>query len=244
MPLMRHFFPVCLRVTGPMAASLLLNAGCGALGQEDGDLARTSLAKVPAASAAATTAASTHWPVPPPPAMDAAHPVLWVALARHLAPQPGLAPDQAPPLRLESGAGDLGLIDADGQRFSAHQLVLHWRAEPLASPLRLRRLMLGPFPSHESAESVAAQWRRAGADPVIAHPADWEVWAPAAAPVPEGLRPRLIELAQTARLGLELRRADGGRGSAGAPAPGSPRGAELEGWPPCWTLPLARGCLR
>lgn len=209
MPLMRHLFPVRLLVTGPMAASLLLNAGCGALGQEDGDLARTSLAKVPAANAAATTAASTHWPVPPPPAMDAAQPVLWVALARHLAPQPGLAPDQAPPLRLESGAGDLGLIDADGQRFSAHQLLLHWRAEPLASPLRLRRLMLGPFPSHESAESVAAQWRRAGADPVIAHPADWEVWAPAAAPVPEGLRPRLIELAQTARLGLELRRADG-----------------------------------
>jgi SpoIID/LytB domain protein len=103
----------------------------------------------------------------------------------------------------------LTLIDAEGRRFMAPELVLHWRREPLPAPVEIRRRVLGPFASFESAEQAADLWRRQGVRPVIAHPADWEVWAPAAAAPPEGFTSRLEERRETGRLALELRRADG-----------------------------------
>lgn len=143
-----------------------------------------------------------HWPVAPPPALDPGAPVLRVALADHL---------KAPsPLVLTSAAGMLTLVAPDGARYQSPRLVLHWRKEPLASPWRLRRLVLGPFASYESASAAAARWRLAGASPVIAHPQDWEVWAAGDAPRPDGLGAvRLVEQQVTHRQVLELRRESG-----------------------------------
>ncbi len=140
--------------------------------------------------------------MPAPPALDPRQPRLWVALAAHL------GPDQ--PLELVSASGLLTLVSADGARYQAPRLVLHWRRQPLQPPLPVRRLVLGPLASYESAETVAARWRAAGAQPLIARPRDWEVWAaPGSPPPPDGAAPRLVSLDLQERAVLELRRSQG-----------------------------------
>lgn len=143
-----------------------------------------------------------HWPVPSPPGLDPAAPVIWVALASRLRPPQ--------PIELRSAQGLLTLVAPDGARYQTNSLVLHWRDEPLEPPRRIRRQVLGPFASYESAAEAASRWRRAGADPVIGYPRDWEVWAAADAPVPADLGPvRLLEQVHERRTVLELRRAGG-----------------------------------
>ncbi len=143
-----------------------------------------------------------HWPVPPPPPLRSLDPVLWVALASHLGPT-GEA-DQVAPLRLKAAAGNLTLVDGSGRRLIRPELVLAWRWQPLAQPLSLRRRVLGPFASYESAEAAALRWQRAGVRPEIARGQDWEVWGPAEAAAPGAQASRLIERRLTRRLGLEL----------------------------------------
>ena len=148
-----------------------------------------------------------HWPVPAAPPLRSVDPVLWVALAAHLGPS-GEA-DQAPPLRLTAATGDLTLVDGSGRRLSRPELVLTWRWEPLAQPLSLRRRVLGPFASYESAEAAARRWQAAGVRTEIARGQDWEVWGPAeAAPLPAQAS-RLVERRPTRRLGLQLASSEG-----------------------------------
>jgi SpoIID/LytB domain protein len=143
-----------------------------------------------------------HWPVPPAPQVDPLTPVIWVALASRLAPPQ--------PLELRSAQGLLTLVAPDGARYQSPSLVLHWRQEPLEPPQRIRRQVLGPFASYESAAEAAARWRRAGAEPVIGYPRDWEVWAATDAPLPAELGPaRLVEQVHQQRAVLELRRDSG-----------------------------------
>ena len=101
-------------------------------------------------------------------------PVLWVALAAHLHP-----PE---PLVLRSAQGNLRLLGPAGQQLEAPVLSLRWRSQPLAQPLLISRQVLGPFASYERAQAVAQRWRQQGVQAVVAHPAEWEVWAPAGAP--------------------------------------------------------------
>lgn len=152
-----------------------------------------------------------HWPVAAPAPLDPKRPVLWVALAARLGPPAGGDAAAEPPLRLAAASGSLRLIDAAGRRYMAPQLLLHWQRQPLARPLQIRRLVLGPFPSFESADEVAAQWRAQGASPRIANPGAWEVWAAADAPPPSpGLgQPRLVERSESRALVPELRRREG-----------------------------------
>ena len=123
------------------------------------------------------------WPVPPPPAIRSDQPLLWVGLAAHLGSKPSAAP-----LLLESVQGPLELVDAKGQRLVGPSLKLVWRSEPLAVPLRISRSVLGPLPSYEAASLVADRWRQQGVAVVIAHPADWEVWAPPGTAAPAGFK--------------------------------------------------------
>jgi SpoIID/LytB domain protein len=130
-----------------------------------------------------------------------------VGLAARLGPTADAA--AAPPLRLRAGSGLLTLVDADGQRFMAPELALHWRWEPLAEAVTIRRQVQGPFASFESAEEAAKGWQARGVRAVIAKPRDWEVWAPVEATPPEGVVTRRMERRETRRLALELRRAEG-----------------------------------
>ncbi|MEA5390229.1 SpoIID/LytB domain-containing protein [Cyanobium gracile UHCC 0139] len=202
MPLRPRVLPRLL-----LAAALLFPAGCRA---EQGPPALSPPPPPDAPSSGQTSLM--HWPVARPEPVTAARPVLAVALAARLGPAPSEAP-AAPPLRLRGNGGLLTLIDASGQRFQAPSLVLHWRRELLPGPVTLRRRVLGPFASFESAEQAAGIWRSMGVAAVIARPRDWEVWAPAGAPdpaaLPEGLRLQSLERTVSERVGLELRRAQG-----------------------------------
>ncbi len=163
-----------------------------------------------------------HWPVAAAPAVDPARPVLWVALAAHLRPPT--------PVVLAAAAGPLTLVAPDGSRYQAPRLELHWRSEAVDPPLRLRRQVLGPFASHESAEEAAARWRRAGARPVIAHPQDWEVWASLDAPVTAELgQVRRVERDLDRRYVLELRRPEGAVVLRGAIKLEAPQGLRFQG---------------
>ena len=145
--------------------------------------------------------ALTHLPVPAPPAVAAPDPQLWVALAARLGGSQSLV--------LQAASGSLTLITATGERHQGSELVVRWRPEQLDPPLGLRRRVIGPFASSESAEAAARRWRQQGVRPVVAHPADWEVWAPADAPEPEGQASRLVELQLRLRLQPELQTAAG-----------------------------------
>ena len=163
-----------------------------------------------------------HWPVSAAPSVDPNQPVLWVALAARLRP--------AAPVVLAAAGGMVTLVTADGARYQAPRLELHWRQQPVDPPLRLRRQVLGPFASYESAEEVASRWRQAGVKAVIAYPMDWEVWAPLGAPVPAGLGPaRRVEQDLSERPVLELRRASGAVVLAGPVRLEAPQGLRWQG---------------
>ena len=150
-----------------------------------------------------------HWPVAEPAPLNTADPVLLVALAARLGSGQGGDGAPAEDLRLAAASGQLTLVDGSGRLFQASSLNLHWRREPLAEPLRIRRRVLSPFASFESAEEAARSWRAQGVRVVIARPRDWEVWAPAEAADPPGRSSTLIERRETSRLVPELRRPEG-----------------------------------
>ena len=127
----------------------------------------------------------THRSVAPPPAVTGQQPVLWVSLGAHLG---GRA--DASPLTLTAASGNLSLKDRSGRQWSAASVQISWRSVPLETPLALARQVAGPFASFESAERVALRWRALGVAAEVAHPADWEVWAPAGAAVPADLTVR------------------------------------------------------
>ena len=116
----------------------------------------------------------THRPVAAPPAVTGRQPLLWVSLAAHL----GARADAAP-LTLTAASGSLSLEDRSGRRWSAASVQISWRSVPLEQPMALARRVAGPFASFESAERVALRWQALGVAAEVAHPADWEVWAPA-----------------------------------------------------------------
>ena len=139
---------------------------------------------------------SLHWSVPLVPGVKPRDPVLWVALAAHLRP-----PE---PLRLSSAKGNLTLVTSTGRRISAPGLVLGWQMQPLPEPLQISRQVLGPFASFETAETAAQSWRQQGAQAVVAHPGEWEVWAPLGSPPPAVGKPRLWQQLQRQRQVLVL----------------------------------------
>jgi SpoIID/LytB domain protein len=122
-----------------------------------------------------------HWPTQPAPPLEGENPELWISLAPHLPEFSGGVPSD---LLLQAAGGTLLLSAADGQRWQGSAFQVSWSQEPLAQPLTIQRQVLGPFASHESALQQAKAWQNKGAQAVVAHPADWEVWAPVGSPDP------------------------------------------------------------
>ncbi|MCS5690950.1 SpoIID/LytB domain-containing protein [Cyanobium sp. FGCU-6] len=199
MPLPERSAAVLSRLLLPLA--LLLPAGCQAAGGPG---------PLPPPPPPLAVAAPLHPPVSPAPAVASADPVLHVALAARLGPAESAESAAAAPLRLRAASGMVRLIDAEGRRFMAPELVLHWQRVPLPKPLLWRRQVAGPFASFESAERAAELWRAGGAEGLlIAHPRDWEVWAPENAPAVAEVPARAVTGRQTSALELQLRRPDG-----------------------------------
>jgi len=194
-----------------LAGCVLLAGGCQAADPAAQRRAPSPPPPVAPSGDPALPAPQLHLPVPSPPALQAADPVLWVALAARLGPAEGPVGGAtgAEPLRLVAASGPLTLLDGAGQRWSGPSLALRWRWQPLPQPLRVRRQVLGPFASYESAEAVARRWGAEGVATQIARPAEWEVWAAAEAPPLAGFSARRLEWSVARRLVLELPRPGG-----------------------------------
>ena len=136
--------------------------------------------------------------------------MLWVALEDHL----GAAPTAAP-LNLRAFAGALTLRDASGQQHSGANVAITWLSVPLDRPLPLARRIAGPYASFESADRVASRWRSLGVAVEVAHPKEWEVWAPEGAPVPEGLAVRDWQGTLTSTVEPVLQTPEGGANPGG-----------------------------
>ena len=158
---------------------LLLFMGLGCRAREQFDVVQPSATE---SVVAELVQRATHRPVADPPPVEGLEPVLWVALEDHLG-----AAATAAPLNLRASAGSLGLSDATGEQHSGPRFAITWRSVPLARPLPLARQIAGPYASFESADRVASRWRDLGVDAEVAHPKEWEVWAPEGSPVPDGL---------------------------------------------------------
>jgi len=162
----------------------------------------------------------TRLPVPKPPAVQGAKPVLWVSLAAHLGGQP---------LELEGASAPLQLLDARGERFSARRVQLRWVAQALAEPIEIRRSVLGPFASFEAAEQAALAWQALGVPAEVAHPRDWEVWAPADAAAPPGYPRRQLQQRLTQLRLLQVKAAAAWRGLQGPVQIQAPGGLRFNG---------------
>ena len=132
--------------------------------------------------------------------------MLWVALEDHLG-----AAETAAPLNLRAFAGSLSLRDATGVQGSGSDFVITWRNVALARPMTLARRVAGPFASFESADRVASRWRALGVAAEMAHPREWEVWAPESSPVPDGLAVRDWQGTVTSTVEPVLQTSEGGR---------------------------------
>ena len=161
-----------------LSFSMLLGfaSGCGS-----SELAAPS----PSDEVPVVVATATHRSVPRPPQLSRAEPVLWVALQDHLGSHPA-----AMPLQLSSAGAPLTLEDGAGRSWTAASFTVRWQSVALPEPVTLARRIAGPFASFESAERFAQRWRELGVTVSVAHPNDWEVWAPQGSMVPEGAQVR------------------------------------------------------
>jgi peptidoglycan hydrolase-like amidase len=89
------------------------------------------------------------------------------------------------PLRLLSAGAPLTLEDGVGRSWKAASFTVRWESVALLNPLTLARRIAGPFASFESAERLAQRWRAMGVTASVAHPNEWEVWAPQGSIAPE-----------------------------------------------------------
>ena len=178
----------------------------------------------PAPVAAPVTVVATHRLVPEPPAALGQQPLLWVALADHLG---GRA--TAAPLRLNSAGEALTLIDSTGRQWSGPSVVITWREVPLETPIFLARRIAGPYASFESAERVAKRWRDQGVKAQLAHPNEWEVWAPKGSAAPEGISVRDWSGELTATVEPVFQGLDGGYTLKGPVQIQAPQGLRWKG---------------
>ena len=164
-----------------LTLTLLLCVGLGCRAREQGDGLQSAVVE--------PVQRATHRSIADPPRVEGHEPVLWVALEDHLG-----AKATAAALNLRAFAGSLTLRDATGEQRMGPGFAITWRSVPLDRPLPLARRVAGPFASFESADRVASSWRALGVAAEVAHPREWEVWAPESSPVPDGLAVRDLSL--------------------------------------------------
>ena len=181
-----------------LTLTLLLCVGLGCRAREHSDSLQPDVVE--------PVQRATHRSVADPPPVEGHEPVLWVALEDHLG-----AAETAAPLNLRAFAGSLSLRDATGVQGSGSDVVITWRNVALARPMTLARRVAGPFASFESADRVASRWRALGVAAEVAHPREWEVWAPESSPVPDGLAVRDWQGTVTSTVEPVLQTPEGGR---------------------------------
>jgi len=186
-----------------LTLTLLLCMGLGCRAREQADSLQPTVTEPTLVEPVRRT---THRSVADPPRVEGHEPVLWVALADHLG-----AAETAAPLNLRAFAGSLSLRDATGEQGIDSGFAITWRSVAKARPLKLARRIAGPYASFESADRVASRWRALGVAAEVAHPKEWEVWAPEGSPAPDGLAVRDWQGTVTSSVEPVLQTSEGGR---------------------------------
>ena len=170
----------------------------------------------------------THRLIQAPPQVGLSGARLWVALEDHLG-QGTTKTHSGKVLKLTSAGQPMRLVDGNGKEYQGTDLVISWRLAPLAAPVSLARDIAGPYASFESAERVAIAWRRLGVTAVVAHPGDWQVWAPFGSKTPEGLATTSWQTTVESSVQPVLQAADGGHTLKGPVLIDSPDGLRWKG---------------
>ena len=72
----------------------------------------------------------------------------------------------------------LELRSSNGLKYKSKKINILFKKIPLKRPLKLERLVFGPFASYESAERQAKKLKDKGYKALVAYPKNWEVWIP------------------------------------------------------------------
>ena len=81
-------------------------------------------------------------------------------------------------LLFDGGESFLELISENGISHKSKKIKIVWEKIPLQKPLIIKRLVLGPFASFESAKKKADSLNLIGLKPDIVYPNNWELWLP------------------------------------------------------------------
>ena len=81
-------------------------------------------------------------------------------------------------LLFDGGDSFLTLTSENGISHKSKKIKIVWEKVPLQKPLIIKRLVLGPFASFESAKKKSDALNLIGLKPDIAYPENWELWLP------------------------------------------------------------------
>tara|TARA_B100000700_G_scaffold328228_1_gene445380 strand:- start:57 stop:1628 length:1572 start_codon:yes stop_codon:yes gene_type:complete len=90
------------------------------------------------------------------------------------------------------GEGLIKIEDSEGIQHISHSIDIAWDIYPLLKTKIIRRKVLGPFASFESANRSAVQLKQNGVLAFVAYPKDWEVWVPIKEQLPDGFKAAIV----------------------------------------------------
>ena len=79
----------------------------------------------------------------------------------------------------------LELHSSNGFKHKSKKINILFKEIPLKSPLKIERLVFGPFSSYESAQRQAKTLKEEGYEALVAYPKNWEVWIPLSEDLPD-----------------------------------------------------------
>ena len=79
----------------------------------------------------------------------------------------------------------LELNSFNGVKHKSKKINIVFKKIALKTPLKVERLVFGPFASYESAQKKAENLREKGYETQVAYPKDWEVWIPVDQKLPD-----------------------------------------------------------
>ncbi len=72
----------------------------------------------------------------------------------------------------------LYLHSSNGLKHKSKKLKIIWKEVPIKIPYTIKRFVLGPYASYESAKKEANNLKEKGLKATVAYPQNWEVWIP------------------------------------------------------------------
>jgi len=133
----------------------------------------------------------THRYIEEPPEIKGINPNILISIKPYLGKSNNQVSVQG--LKFQSNYGNLTLRDEKGLIHKAPEINIGWKKVPLLNSLKIRRKVIGPFASFESAETIASYLRKERICAVIANPSKWEVWVSPDIKLPKEIKSNSVE---------------------------------------------------